>query len=716
MEGSRPLVAAGIVVFLLLGGLALPTRAEGGASFGPQMRTATFDTNGNGLYDVLQVIVDLVVTVPGSYTVSFQAATPALVFGMDGVSRTFDVGTYPLTFAVSGTVIQAYHLDGPYNVTVQVTQCGGFCPPVAEATYQTAAYRYTQFDPPYAYVSGPITDAGRDTNGDGLYELLVVDVPVTVNQTTELSASVYLSGPGSLAGGHMSGGVARTYAPGTYDLEFTMDGRIFYYYRASGRYSVEGSLTMVGIGWAGAILHTTALYPYDVFARPDGDFAAPPTYETLDTNGNGKADLLRIHVPLRVTAEGDYILQSDLGYGYGMGTNAYRAIHLAPGRTTVDLDYNGIALSHLALNAPWMGSLTVERLGGPLYDANQTMLTTPAYLASDFESRPVSTLQLDVSVPGCSSNCLYSIGTYDPSNGFLAWSAPDALDALPLYNGTFDVLVSTAQGSVVRQVTVSGDTTVGVTVSASPPAAVRQTLDFAVLNETLVSTSETETRDAPYIRFTADLYGNHDGVANATELALTEGFLPGWLHAPSVLLDRQAFPVAWDRLTGVDGEGPVTSTAPVTLHASTDLRFSELPSSAFPKNLTILLPWTPPYFEATYDIALPEGTHAELTTSGAATVARVNVTAWTVTPTAASPGRYPQGGDWVNLEVALQPNPAGGPGGGGPVLPALLLMLLLAVPLACVAAVTAYLLRRNRRRPGGGASPPRMPSGGRGGL
>ena len=534
----------------------------------------------------------------------------------------------------------------------------------------------------------------------------MVTVPVTVNQTVELAADVSLSSTEVDAGGPMSGGPARTYAPGTYRMNFTFDGRAFYYYRASGPYTVSGALRLVGISFAGGFVHTTAAYPYAAFQRADANFTGDPTYELVDTKGNGKADVLRIHVPLRLTVAGDYIVQSDLGYGYGTGANVYRAVHLDAGTTTLDLDYNGIALGRLGYDGPWYGSVMIEALNGPVYDGSEVLLTTPAYLESAFESRPVSSLAVNVTIPGCTVNCLTPLLAYDPSNGDVVWSQPDTLSTLPLYNGTFEVLVETTQGSAVRTVTVSGDTSLDVTVVPPPVDRANQTYDFVSVNESVVTAAYTTWGGAPGIRFMADLLGNHDGIANATELGLTEGFFSGWHNRASLALDGESYPLVASALTGVDGAGPVTDPAPVVLRGSLDYRFPELPSPTFPKNITLSLPWIPPYYQARYDFQLPAGTVATFATGNPGVVTRVSSTEWTLTAAAPMQGSFAYGPWTVVLEVGASPSTESGPGSAD--VPGRVLALV-AVPAVAVGLGVLYLLRRPRRGAQGGAPPPRVP-------
>lgn len=703
-------VATLVVIAVAVAGLVLATvplraRADATVSFGPTVRETPVDTNGNGLYDELQIAVDVVVNVSGTYVLSFSAQSPVLGFGFQRQQQELTVGTHAVTFVLYGPTIYEYRADGPYNVTVRVdtTTCYFYCNPLAVLGYQTHAYQYTQFDPPYVYVSGAVTDSGRDTNGDGYYDLLVVDVPVTVNQTAEISAYANVL-TGTYAGGPMTGGVPKTYAPGSYVVEFTFDGRMLYYYRASGPFTIEGSLYLQDIGYAGGFTHMTAAYPSTAFQRADADFDGPLTYEPLGTNGSYSA--LRVHVPLRVSVAGDYLLQSGLGYGYGTGTNAYRALHLAPGQTTVDLDYNGIALGRLGYDGPWSANVMVERLGGPVWDANDTLVTTPAYTTSEFESRPVLTLSLNFTVAGCTTNCLSLAAAYDPSNGFIVWQVP-GVSSLPLYDGTFEVLVPGMQNSVVKQVTLHSAQSLAVSLSAPPVEWVNQTYDFVTVNETRVSTAYTTWGRSAATRWSADLAGNHDGIANTTELAPTAGFYTNWQGGANVYLDDAPYPSAPTVPTTVIGAGPVTDTAPLTLQDSMDLRFPELPSPSFPKNISIQLPYTPPFYHAVYDFKLPVGTTASLTTTNAGTVTQVSRTEWRLVASAPIFQGYPRSFSSVVIEVGGSPVASGG--AVSDTVLVLVLVLILVAGTGFVLAVLAVM--RTPRSPKGKVPPPATPPG-----
>lgn len=693
----RPAVLVAIAVVVL--GLVLATvpmraAADATVSFGPVVLEMAVDTNGNGLYDQLQITVDLIVNVSGTYRLAFSVQSTNLGFGYQQIQEYLSVGTHAITFALFGPTIYEYRQNGPYNVTIRADTgvCYPTCTALASMWYQTHAYSYTQFDPPYAYVSGPITDSGRDTNGDGYYDLLVLNVPITVNQTTELSAYANVL-PGTVAG-PMTGGVPKTYTRGSYVLEFTFDGRMLYYYKASGPYSIEGSLYLEEIGYAGGFAVTTAAYPYTAFQRADADFDGPMTYEPLGTNGSYTA--LRLHVPLRVSVAGDYLLQSSFGYGYGTGTNAYRAVRLIPGPTTVDLDFNGIALNRLGYDGPWSVNVMVERLGGPVWDANDTLFMTPPYTVSEFESRPVSNLGLNLSVAGCTANCLSLVAAYDPSNGFIQWQQPGAT-SLPLYDGTFEVLVPGMQSSVVEQVTMSGTRELNVALRPPPTEWVNQTYDFVTVNETIVSTAYTTWGRSAAARWWADLSGNHDGIANTTELTATAWFYTNWLSGANVDLDNVPYPSGDVIPTAVIGAGPVTDTAPVTLQDSQDLRFPELPTPSFPKNITILLPYTPSFYRAFYDFKLSVGMTASLTTTNAGTPTQVGRTEWTLLAAEPTFMGYPRSFSSVVIEVGGTGLASGGP---VPVTVLLIVLVLMAVVGAVFVLLVVAVLRGPRPRKG----------------
>lgn len=161
------------------------------------------DLDGNGLFDQLQVSVDVAISLEGAYTFRAGLLLPERFRKVqDLVPRalsTLDVqrkGTFQVGFNLSGPVLQALQLDGPYTILLDAFSERVLF--VANGTYKTKGYLSNQFEPPRlsARFSGTAKTEAVDRDQDGLFEMLKVTAPV----------DVALAGSYQLAGGLFAGG------------------------------------------------------------------------------------------------------------------------------------------------------------------------------------------------------------------------------------------------------------------------------------------------------------------------------------------------------------------------------------------------------------------------------------------------------------------------------------------------------------------------------
>ncbi|MHB9144557.1 MAG: esterase/lipase family protein [Symbiobacteriia bacterium] len=164
--------------------LAMKDFAVGGASAQllGNLSAAPVDLNGNGLFDQLQVGVDMQVNEPGSYLISAD-----LVDGQGALIDTAttmtesDVaaGTTRLTLGFNGSRIYQHQVNGPFSLkNLRLERAGGITLATVDPSYLTAAYSYQSFEHARLRLGGTGSDQGVDTNGDGLYDALQVVVGV----------------------------------------------------------------------------------------------------------------------------------------------------------------------------------------------------------------------------------------------------------------------------------------------------------------------------------------------------------------------------------------------------------------------------------------------------------------------------------------------------------------------------------------------------------
>jgi len=142
------------------------------------------DTNGNGLYDNLTLEINVQVNTEGDYTVigrledsietliANASSSPHLLPGSQNVSLVFD-----------GRTIRNSGRNGPYNlaqITIHDLNQQGLIADTKTNIYSTAPYNFYDFEGPIlGFGSGH--DYGTDSDGDGFYNTLTIELEILVN-------------------------------------------------------------------------------------------------------------------------------------------------------------------------------------------------------------------------------------------------------------------------------------------------------------------------------------------------------------------------------------------------------------------------------------------------------------------------------------------------------------------------------------------------------
>jgi hypothetical protein len=144
------------------------------------------DTNGNGLFDLLRIAQPLFVTKAGEYLLSAELSAPNGTKSVYADARaTLVLGGNTVSWDFSGPLIWAQQLDGPYEVEIVVREAASGAERDRLTLPQlTKAYDHRQFDHAsgggIVALTGNSSDSGIDTNGNGLFDQLRVDLEVSV--------------------------------------------------------------------------------------------------------------------------------------------------------------------------------------------------------------------------------------------------------------------------------------------------------------------------------------------------------------------------------------------------------------------------------------------------------------------------------------------------------------------------------------------------------
>jgi hypothetical protein len=291
----------------------------------------------------------------------------------------------------------AFADDGIYSGQLTDTSQPGNYPVVVQAsgTSLTSVPNFSREDFALATVSssssgfaGGYRDHGLDTDGDGLFNHLVVDVDLNI--TT--AGNYRLFGVLTDSAGHQhqaSTAVSLPAGPGTASLSF--DGDEIFGAAVDGPYTLsvvrlaeEGTLQLLPVDEK-TDAYQTAAYSYRQFQHAPLLLSGGGSAVGIDTNGNGLFDLLQVGIGIDVDFAGFYSWSASLvdknGNELGFASSSG---FLSAGQTQLALTFDGQAIGRNGVDGPYfVRSLLLFGAGHSLVAADA--LTTGAFQASQFE-------------------------------------------------------------------------------------------------------------------------------------------------------------------------------------------------------------------------------------------------------------------------------------------------------------------------------------------
>jgi hypothetical protein len=384
------------------------TTCTGPASFAPPHADFGIDTDGDSRFNYLEVDANVGVTTASYYyvvgelysgdgSVSIDYAT----WSFYGVSGTYVV---PLTF--DSFAIYGSGLDGPYQVELDLFDNVGRL--IDTDVHMSAAYQFTDFDPPPARFNAPHTDSGLDTDvpPNGLYDRFVLRANLQVDNSGYyyVGTEVYDS-----QGSYISYQSSNSWLDaGSPILQFEYPGIAFYRASADGPYTIRMWLFDYSGNFLDNDTHVTGPYARSDFDPPPISFAPPHADrgEDADAPPDGLYDFLVVSVSVDVWEDGDFRIAGSLAGpgGFPFIDENESIVTLSPGPATVDLRFSGPAIRRAAVSGNFEVGLYAQKMG----DFNATEYdrhTTGYYDFSAFQSPPAlfslphGDRAVDVSVP-----------------------------------------------------------------------------------------------------------------------------------------------------------------------------------------------------------------------------------------------------------------------------------------------------------------------------
>lgn len=166
------------------------TEFDTGAVFTDKVYDEGVDTDDNGLYDYLNITVEVNVTDTGTYSVNiWELANASYSYVTVGAysENSLTPGLHNVSLSIYGPKI---YNSGVTNISridwlglnfIDVDTHWSYMLDYRFSLNLSKSYNYTQFDG-HASLTGKISDSGEDSDGDGLFDYLVIGVEINVTK------------------------------------------------------------------------------------------------------------------------------------------------------------------------------------------------------------------------------------------------------------------------------------------------------------------------------------------------------------------------------------------------------------------------------------------------------------------------------------------------------------------------------------------------------
>lgn len=235
-------------------------------------------------------------------------------------------------------------------------------------------------------ISGHVTSEGVDSNGNGLFDVLAVDIPVEVSDQATYLATAELVGPEDQR--IDSAIVRRELGAGSGTLRLEFDGRTIFNHRIDGPYQIR-RLRLAEEDQAGDPLPLESLdgsfetrpFEFREFEHPA--IFLPGTGEdvAVDTDGNGLFDRLDVTVDVDLVESGLYEWSARLvdENGNEIGFDTARG-SLSAQADTLSFAFDGVPIGENGVDGPYQ---LVDLI---MFGAGQSAVQSRVYTTGDYEA------------------------------------------------------------------------------------------------------------------------------------------------------------------------------------------------------------------------------------------------------------------------------------------------------------------------------------------
>jgi hypothetical protein len=384
----------------------LPTPAFEASDFGEvdarltSVSESAVDDDGDGDLDFVEVLVDLDFRLEGDFRLQGSLDKDGETIADAGATLARAAGAQQAALRFDGARIRRSGVDGPYDGNVNLIDAEGHT--LESIQFTTGPYSAASFSG-LVEPSGPFSDQGVDTDGNGLFDLLRVEFGVDVSLGGTYLLTGVLSGTSSSAVVHADSLVTVAAGPAGVVLEFS--GPVLHALELDGPYEVEllvrepGTLRDLD---ALSLPQKTAAYEhtdFDPFGASDLSIVLTGNSDDqgVDTDGNGLYDELHVLVEV-VLADSDLyewsarlVDSEDTEIGFFTSQASFAA-----GVNHIDFVFDGEQIGTHGADGPYFvkGLLIFGTGGANLVSVD--VAETKAYSVIEFEGADLQAPQIVV--------------------------------------------------------------------------------------------------------------------------------------------------------------------------------------------------------------------------------------------------------------------------------------------------------------------------------
>ena len=320
------------------------------------------DANGDGLYNYLVVRGVLNVKQPDNYTLSATLSErgSSFIVGYAYDSSHWAAGLSQFLLRFSGDPIRTYGVNGPYTIEIQLAH--DYSDVWQRETFDTAAYLSTQFYHKPILFQGNLTDHGVDFDGNGLFEVLRIEIPVAVTVSGLYDIYGRLTDPYCI-GCDITASRRVALSPIDHNTTLDFDGLLLLNSQRGQNTNLEIDISEDVTVYYIQATGVTHSYATSEFDNPYADWVNALRVTTPDHNGDGLFDELRINGTLLVKRAAPFYVHVYAAIG-GCGYNCYLedeiSLEADPGLISVEVSFPGWRIREAGSNGTYILSASLR--------------------------------------------------------------------------------------------------------------------------------------------------------------------------------------------------------------------------------------------------------------------------------------------------------------------------------------------------------------------